>query len=266
MCGTMDYMAPEILLGEPHGMGVDQWALGVVLYEQVAGHTPFAAHVHQQDELIKKVRNVEFGCPPWMSSDAGNLVRSFMHRQPGQRLKPSQARSHPWLHRWFTAVVPRGDIPNLDPAAAGESTPSWQAQPPESPAAGPRGRGAPNPRPGGYGPMANSGKGIPKNFSRPQLQDSRLHPGPVLLPHRPQVTGVSRAAVSPTATRAPLVTATTTATGAISARPRTMHRPGSPTVATRPPQMAAGPFLGISSPRRAPTATVGWGQQPVRRM
>ena len=41
LCGTPDYLAPEIVTGQGHGKGVDWWTVGVLIFEMVAGCTPF---------------------------------------------------------------------------------------------------------------------------------------------------------------------------------------------------------------------------------
>ncbi|CAM9760040.1 unnamed protein product, partial [Choristocarpus tenellus] len=53
LCGTPDYLAPELVLSKGHDKSVDYWALGCFLYELLVGRTPFTdAH---QAEIFKKV-------------------------------------------------------------------------------------------------------------------------------------------------------------------------------------------------------------------
>ena len=41
LCGTPEYIAPEVLLNKGHGKGVDWWALGILIYEIIGGQPPF---------------------------------------------------------------------------------------------------------------------------------------------------------------------------------------------------------------------------------
>jgi len=52
LCGTPEYLAPELVLGKGHDKGVDYWALGILLYEQVAGYSPFADSPNNDQMVI----------------------------------------------------------------------------------------------------------------------------------------------------------------------------------------------------------------------
>lgn len=54
LCGTPEYLAPELVLGRGHDKGVDYWALGILLFEQVSGYSPFADRAHNDQMIICK--------------------------------------------------------------------------------------------------------------------------------------------------------------------------------------------------------------------
>jgi serine/threonine protein kinase len=49
-CGTLDYLAPELIEGQPYTYTVDNWQLGVLLYEMLVGAAPFQVHSLCHDE------------------------------------------------------------------------------------------------------------------------------------------------------------------------------------------------------------------------
>lgn len=48
MCGTLDYLAPEMVQGMPHDDSIDVWGLGVLAFELATGHPPFEMESYQQ--------------------------------------------------------------------------------------------------------------------------------------------------------------------------------------------------------------------------
>ena len=55
LCGTLDYLPPEMVEGREHDTGVDVWGLGVLTYEFLFGGPPFEAAGHQEVSLRKRV-------------------------------------------------------------------------------------------------------------------------------------------------------------------------------------------------------------------
>lgn len=83
-CGTPDYIAPEILQELEYGVSVDWWALGVLMYEMMAGQPPFEAD--NEDDLFEAILNDDVLYPVWLSKEAVNILKAFMTKNPAKRL------------------------------------------------------------------------------------------------------------------------------------------------------------------------------------
>ncbi|EEB12401.1 RAC protein kinase DRAC-PK85, putative [Pediculus humanus corporis] len=83
-CGTIEYMAPEILTRSGHGKAVDWWSLGALLYDMLTGNPPFTAE--NRKKTIEIILKGKLNLPPYVTPDARDLIRKLLKRQVNQRL------------------------------------------------------------------------------------------------------------------------------------------------------------------------------------
>ncbi|XP_035003573.2 protein kinase C theta type [Hippoglossus stenolepis] len=83
-CGTPDYIAPEILLGQKYNSAVDWWSFGVLLYEMLIGHSPF--HGRDEEELFQSIRTDNPVYPCCLPKDAKDILVKLFVREPEERL------------------------------------------------------------------------------------------------------------------------------------------------------------------------------------
>uniref|UniRef100_A0A674DQP6 Protein kinase C n=1 Tax=Salmo trutta TaxID=8032 RepID=A0A674DQP6_SALTR len=83
-CGTPDYIAPEILLGQKYTFSVDWWSFGVLVYEMLIGQSPFQGD--DEDELFESIRMDVPHYPRWITKEAKDLLEKLFERDPSRRL------------------------------------------------------------------------------------------------------------------------------------------------------------------------------------
>ncbi|CAF1329138.1 unnamed protein product [Rotaria magnacalcarata] len=76
LCGTPEYLAPEIILSRGYNKGVDYWALGVLLYEMTAGYPPFFAD--QPIQIYEKIVSGRVRFPAHLTVDLKDLLKNLL--------------------------------------------------------------------------------------------------------------------------------------------------------------------------------------------
>lgn len=76
LCGTPEYIAPEVLANKGHDKGADWWTLGVLIYELMAGIDPFSADSPSQ--IYKNILALKYAFPSSFSSECKSIVRRLL--------------------------------------------------------------------------------------------------------------------------------------------------------------------------------------------
>lgn len=113
LCGTPDYLAPEIVTGQGHGKGVDWWCLGVLIYELLSSFPPFF-----DDEPMGTYRKIiqgKFKFPKYFSADARDLIARLLRTRPTKRLAVMKGgadniRNHSWYKGFEWDMLREGEL------------------------------------------------------------------------------------------------------------------------------------------------------------
>ena len=107
LCGTPLYLAPEVILNRGHDKGADHWSYAVLIYEMIAGYTPFYSEGMDQITLFRCICKGEYRFPPAgvMSMEVEDLLQRFLVLDPAKRLG-SLARgiNEIYAHTWYTDI------------------------------------------------------------------------------------------------------------------------------------------------------------------
>jgi len=97
LCGTLDYLAPEMVEGRKHDKSIDIWSLGVLLYEFLVGNPPFEADSHSL--TYRRIQSIDLRFPRGVSEDAQDLIRRLLVKDPEKRMSLDDVPKHPWVVR-----------------------------------------------------------------------------------------------------------------------------------------------------------------------
>ena len=96
-CGTMEYMAPEIVGSEKYDFGVDVWSLGILLYELIMGHSPFRSKKDRNIMIKIKKHDLVFDKNKKISKECKDLIKGLLDANPLERFKLKDIFEHPFI-------------------------------------------------------------------------------------------------------------------------------------------------------------------------
>jgi serine/threonine protein kinase len=132
LCGTPEYIAPEVLLNKGHGAGVDWWTLGIFIFEILAGQPPFVDS--DPMAIYELILEGSVRYPRYFDRQSKNIVRKLLRADLTKRLGclkggADDLKRHKWFQgvdwqllyekKLIAAIIPRvtsaTDTSNFDP-------------------------------------------------------------------------------------------------------------------------------------------------------
>ena len=112
-CGSPCYAAPELISGEEYcPLKVDIWSSGITLYAMLCGYLPFEEE--SKTALYDKILACKFPIPRFISSNAGELLRSILVRDSAKRPTVDDLLAHPWMQGISSSIPKDAPLPPVE--------------------------------------------------------------------------------------------------------------------------------------------------------
>lgn len=95
LCGTLDYLPPEMVDGEAYNDSVDQWCLGILCYEFLVGSPPFESN--DTKKTYEKIRSLDIHYPKHISIMAKDLISRLLCKHNQGRISLEKVMRHQWI-------------------------------------------------------------------------------------------------------------------------------------------------------------------------
>ncbi|KAF7991984.1 hypothetical protein HCN44_010785 [Aphidius gifuensis] len=95
LCGTLDYLPPEIVQGQTYNIFIDHWCLGILCYEFLVGRPPFLSD--SQQETYSKIKSVQIKWPIQITPGAKDLISKLIKKHSHERIPLPAVKKHYWI-------------------------------------------------------------------------------------------------------------------------------------------------------------------------
>ena len=100
-CGTVEYMAPEILKNESYDFSIDVWSLGVLLYELIHSYSPFVVKDLDINKIENNIVSKDLKFKKGISYECKDLIQKLLSKNAENRIKINDVYQHPFVLKYI---------------------------------------------------------------------------------------------------------------------------------------------------------------------
>lgn len=112
LCGTPNYISPEVASRAAHGLPVDVWGLGCMMYTLLVGKPPFDTEGIRS--TLTRVVMTDFAMPSYLSMEAKDLLNRLLCKNPKERIHIEAVLTHPFMTKYANSSTYNNRLASVD--------------------------------------------------------------------------------------------------------------------------------------------------------